>query len=30
VQMNNKKAGAVWGNLNPERAVEIARTITSM
>ena len=30
LQMNNKKAGAVWGNLNPEKAVEIARTISSM
>lgn len=30
LQMNNKKAGAVWGNLSPERAVEIAKTIASM
>jgi flagellar motility protein MotE (MotC chaperone) len=30
LQMNNKKAGAVWGNINPEKAVEIARTISGM
>jgi len=30
LQMNNKKAGAVWGNLSPERAVEIAKAIASM
>jgi len=30
MQMKNKKAGAVWEYLNPEKAVEIAKTITSM
>jgi flagellar motility protein MotE (MotC chaperone) len=30
LQMNNKKAGTVWGHINPEKAVEIARTITGM
>ena len=30
MQMKNKKAGAVWEYLNPEKAVEIAKTITNM
>ncbi|HYA14574.1 MAG TPA: hypothetical protein VEF33_09580 [Syntrophales bacterium] len=30
LQMKNKKAGAVWEYLNPEKAVEIAKTITNM
>jgi len=30
MQMKNKKAGAVWEYFNPEKAVEIAKTITSM
>jgi len=27
MQMNVKKAGAVWGQLNPEKAVEITKAI---
>jgi flagellar motility protein MotE (MotC chaperone) len=30
MQMKNKKAGAVWEYFNPEKAVEIAKTITNM
>ena len=30
MQMKNKKAGAVWEYFSPEKAVEIARTISSM
>jgi flagellar motility protein MotE (MotC chaperone) len=30
MQMKNKKAGAVWEFFNPEKAVEIAKTITKM
>jgi len=30
MQMNTKKAGAVWGHLDPEKAVEIAKTISGM
>jgi flagellar motility protein MotE (MotC chaperone) len=30
IQMNTKKAGAVWGHLDPEKAVEIAKTISGM
>jgi flagellar motility protein MotE (MotC chaperone) len=30
MQMKNKKAGAVWEFFNPEKAVEIAKTITMM
>ncbi len=30
MQMKNKKAGAVWEYFNPEKAVEIAKTITRM
>jgi flagellar motility protein MotE (MotC chaperone) len=30
MQMKNKKAGAVWEYFNPEKAVEIAKTISSM
>jgi flagellar motility protein MotE (MotC chaperone) len=30
MQMNVKKAGAVWGELNPEKAVEITKAIASI
>jgi flagellar motility protein MotE (MotC chaperone) len=30
MQMNVKKAGAVWGQLNPEKAVEITKAIASI
>jgi flagellar motility protein MotE (MotC chaperone) len=30
MQMNVKKAGAVWGELNPEKAVEITKAIASV
>ena len=30
LQMNNKKAGAVWANLDPGKAVEIAKTMSGM
>jgi flagellar motility protein MotE (MotC chaperone) len=30
MQMNVKKAGAVWGQLNPEKAVEITKVIASI
>lgn len=30
MQMKNKKAGAVWEYFSPEKAVEIAKTISSM
>jgi flagellar motility protein MotE (MotC chaperone) len=30
IQMNVKKAGAVWGHLNPEKAVKITEAIASI